>query len=131
MPADSDFGSSTTAAEEICQDTASTDEAHSDPCFTICFTICLCISPDLDGHQGTKNETFEVMRILTIVFPVPSLQHAAGAVFDKQQSERRAVCLLGGIPVLEEAVPVRLEDPKMTRHGPRFSTRILDSQNVK
>jgi hypothetical protein len=25
--------------------------------FTICFTICLCISPDLDGYQGTKNET--------------------------------------------------------------------------
>jgi hypothetical protein len=26
-------------------------------CFTICFTICLCISPDLDGNRGTKNET--------------------------------------------------------------------------
>jgi hypothetical protein len=25
--------------------------------FTICFTICLCISPDLVGYQGTKNET--------------------------------------------------------------------------
>jgi hypothetical protein len=25
-------------------------------CFTICFTICLCISPDLDGNRGTKNE---------------------------------------------------------------------------
>jgi hypothetical protein len=23
----------------------------------ICFTICLCISPDLDGNRGTKNET--------------------------------------------------------------------------
>ena len=26
-------------------------------CFTICFTVCLCISPDSDGNQGTKNET--------------------------------------------------------------------------
>jgi hypothetical protein len=25
--------------------------------FTICFTICLCISPDLDEHQGNKDET--------------------------------------------------------------------------
>ena len=25
--------------------------------FTICFTICLCVSPDLDGNWGTKNET--------------------------------------------------------------------------
>jgi hypothetical protein len=22
-----------------------------------CFTVCLCIGPDLDGYQGTKNET--------------------------------------------------------------------------
>ena len=24
--------------------------------WTMFFTICLCISPDLDGYQGTKNE---------------------------------------------------------------------------
>jgi hypothetical protein len=28
-----------------------------DGALTICFTICLCISPDLDRYQGTKNET--------------------------------------------------------------------------
>jgi hypothetical protein len=22
----------------------------------LCFTICLCISPDLDGNRGTKND---------------------------------------------------------------------------
>jgi hypothetical protein len=25
-------------------------------CCSVCFTICLCISPDLDGYQGTRNE---------------------------------------------------------------------------
>ena len=29
---------------------------------TICFTICLCISPNLDGIRGTKNETLFVSR---------------------------------------------------------------------
>jgi hypothetical protein len=24
---------------------------------TVCFTVCLCTSPDLDGYQGTENET--------------------------------------------------------------------------
>jgi hypothetical protein len=25
--------------------------------YVLVFTVCLCISPDLDGYQGTKNET--------------------------------------------------------------------------
>jgi hypothetical protein len=28
----------------------------------ICFTMCLCISPDLDGYQGTENETLSPER---------------------------------------------------------------------
>jgi hypothetical protein len=30
-------------------------------CDAVCFTVCLCTSPDLDGYQGTKDETCGVV----------------------------------------------------------------------
>jgi hypothetical protein len=37
------------------------DEANKD-----CFTVCFFISPDLDGNQGTKNETLDFRLCLFI-----------------------------------------------------------------
>jgi hypothetical protein len=34
-----------------------TNNNSEQSCFTVCFTVCFFISPDLDGNQGTKNET--------------------------------------------------------------------------
>jgi hypothetical protein len=36
----------------------------------VCFTVCLCFSPDLDGYQGTKNETLSPERPTRYVFTI-------------------------------------------------------------